>query len=310
MTTHIYYHADLDGHASAAITALSCKDQDNIEYYEVDYGLPVDDSKIDFSKDTIIMVDFMAPPDIMYKFFATKRFIWIDHHPTSWEWFKQSGISTDDFAGILRCGTEKSACILAWEYFMQGEPPDIIKYISLYDTWTKTDIWEDIVLPVKYYLELQETDPVNALWWWRDQIDFFMNEQQSWKQQRLNSWIEIGKKIIEYHKKQQYIQGKDKFYTAQFAGLSACLLNGTRGSSQFESLVNINDFDILVSYEQYKNDFWKIHLYSTNPNIDCGGIAKRLGSEGPIGNGGGHKGAAGFETSTKHLAKLLNWSLE
>lgn len=33
--------------------------------------------------------------------------------------------------------------------------------------------------------------------------------------------------------------------------------------------------------------YWRVSLYSTKPEVDCGAIAKLLG-------GGGHRGAAGF----------------
>ena len=58
-------------------------------------------------------------------------------------------------------------------------------------------------------------------------------------------------------------------------------------SQFFESVYDPEKHDIMVAYCQMKDGRWKVSLYSTKPEIDCGAIAKAF-------DGGGHKGAAGF----------------
>lgn len=71
-------------------------------------------------------------------------------------------------------------------------------------------------------------------------------------------------------------------------------------SQFFEGFYNPEYHDVMVAYCQvhekskvYRGTVggqmkWKVSIYSTKPEIDCGAIAKAFG-------GGGHKGAAGFE---------------
>jgi oligoribonuclease NrnB/cAMP/cGMP phosphodiesterase (DHH superfamily) len=317
MTTHLYYHNDLDGHASAAIAALACEDPDDIKYYEMNYGKPFNDSEVNYNKDIIIMVDFSLQPEDMKKLLSNPRFIWIDHHATSVKWFNKA-VATKEvdagcFNGILDAGL-RAACELAWQYFNpEEEIPEFIKCISRYDVWNKGDDWEDKILPVKYYLESIGIDPANKFWWWHENIMWFVENRanEAWTEARLQDWISKGKTLLEFQTKQLYDSSKDDYYTSLFDGKHACIINSSNGgSAQFETIVSLSDYELLVSYRRSKNEFWRVGLYSENKSINCGEIAQRLGQEGPCKSGGGHPGAAGFQTDTQHLAKLLGWDNE
>ena len=56
----------------------------------------------------------------------------------------------------------------------------------------------------------------------------------------------------------------------------------------------INDYDI-VSLIRFNGSQFVYSLYSNKDNIDCSKIATTLGTFSKLG-GGGHKGAAGFQT--------------
>lgn len=58
-------------------------------------------------------------------------------------------------------------------------------------------------------------------------------------------------------------------------------------SQFFEGFYDPEKHDVMCAYCQLADGRWKVSLYSTKPEIDCGAICKTFG-------GGGHKGAAGF----------------
>lgn len=66
-----------------------------------------------------------------------------------------------------------------------------------------------------------------------------------------------------------------------------CLNSLQRGSWQFNSVWDPEKYDAMCVYGRLKNGKYRVSLYSTKEEVDCGAICKALG-------GGGHKGAAGF----------------
>ena len=66
-----------------------------------------------------------------------------------------------------------------------------------------------------------------------------------------------------------------------------CLNTLQRGSWLFKSVWDPEKHDAMCAYGRLKDGRWRVSLYSTKPEVDCGAIAKSLG-------GGGHRGAAGF----------------
>lgn len=76
-----------------------------------------------------------------------------------------------------------------------------------------------------------------------------------------------------------------------------CLNTLQRGSWQFNSVWDPEKHDAMCVYGQLKDGRWRVSLYSTKEEVDCGAICKALG-------GGGHKGAAGF------ICDILPWNKE
>jgi nanoRNase/pAp phosphatase (c-di-AMP/oligoRNAs hydrolase) len=54
-----------------------------------------------------------------------------------------------------------------------------------------------------------------------------------------------------------------------------------------------------------KGRFWSVSLYTEKSNIDCAALAKKLGYEGPLKSGGGHRQASGFQTDQEHLFSYI-----
>lgn len=66
-----------------------------------------------------------------------------------------------------------------------------------------------------------------------------------------------------------------------------CLNSLQRGSWLFKSVWDPAKHDAMCAYGRLKDGRWRVSLYSTKPEVDCGAICKAFG-------GGGHAGAAGF----------------
>ena len=167
MKYHIFFHSDLDGFASAGVAYSALRERgvypEYIHRYKINYGQKFDDSKIDYDKDHIIMLDFCLQPYRKMKNLIKKSnfFTWIDHHKTSLDFVKENknifskdrtvvGISLDHLID-----TSKAACELTWWYFFNEEPPKLVKLIGQYDTWKKEGpyAWESEVIPLQLYLD-------------------------------------------------------------------------------------------------------------------------------------------------------------
>lgn len=68
-------------------------------------------------------------------------------------------------------------------------------------------------------------------------------------------------------------------------------------SNFFDGFFDPEKHDVMCAYSQRSGGKWKVSMYTTKDEIDCGAIAKHFG-------GGGHKGAAGF------VCTRLPWDTE
>lgn len=303
---HIFHHNDMDGHSSGALIGIGLNElgviRENIYFYEIDYGMPFDDSNIDYNNDTVYLVDFFIQPDQKMWELKNKlenRFIWIDHHRTSLKFIKEGF----PLKGIIEDGP-KAACELVWEWFWpKREKPAALKMISQYDVWNKEGdfSWVDC-LYLKYGLETLDTLPKNALDFWSS----LMFCSKKIKEEKLNALLEKGKLLKDFNDKKEKANTEQNAYEGIFDGKNAIILNSPqKGSNQFEVAYDTSKYDIMVTYRNTQGKYWKIGLYSTNPDINCGDIARRIGHEGPLKSGGGHPGAAGFQTDTAHMMKIM-----
>lgn len=310
---HIYHHNDLDGRASAAIIALYLErykvTREHIHFYEMSYGMTLDDSKVDYANDQVYMVDFSLQPneqmiDLMKKCQQKgldTPLCWIDHHQTSVNFLEEVQKKDICYQGIIKSG-KKAGCMLTWEYFFKGvHASEALQMLSQYDVWDekgKCDWMHCKQLQLGMYAS--ENDPKQDLEIWKDLL---INKDRD---QLLIILIKKGEVLLNNNEKRQKELGKLKAYKKEFAGYNGLLINhAEKGSSIFEVSHDISKYDIMVSYCFTKGKYWTVSIYSVNPEIDCGALCKQLGHKGPLKSGGGHKGAAGFQTSTKHMMELL-----
>jgi len=311
MRHHIYHHNDMDGHSSGALIGIALERQgvnpSDITYYEMQYGMSFDDSAVNYEKDKVYMVDFALQPYERMSYLIEKgNLTWIDHHQTSYEWITGTSYGLESFQGAITEG-DKAACELCWDYYFDTPAPKFIKMISHFDIWNKDSeyLWDDQILPLQMYLKTRDTRPGFDAGWWKDIVTMSL-ETPTTAQMWMDRWIKIGKDLKEFNDTRQRKLTLAHGYEGNFCGYKAFILNTIEGGSlQFEVAIDVDQYELLVAYRQYKDEYWVINLYSTNPKVECGSLAKRLGSEGPYNSGGGHPGAAGFQTSTDHLLDLL-----
>lgn len=269
----VYHKSDLDGKCSAALVRLL---QDKpVDSVPMDYS----DTLRDLSGRSVVMVDFSLQP--FEKMWDLKKvasnLIWIDHHKTAIDASKvDTELGTFDEAckGLRRVG--QAACRLTWEYYSQNSIPDFVELLSLYDVWDHNT--DERALPFQYGMRLQDCGPGDEIW------GKLLGDEML-----LDSIIDDGDIVLRYQKKQNVAYAKAFSYTVQFGKYLALVCNAGMANSQlFDSVFDLEAHDLMLIYCRAPTGEWKVSLYSTKDDVDCGLLAKRY-------DGGGHKGAAGFQ---------------
>ena len=300
--TGIYHSRDLDGYCSAAIVKkwynkmIEEKQEEEAmrnkgsyaAYPEIkligwDYGRPIPE----LDGKPVIMVDVSFSPEEMLKVAQNCNYnlTWIDHHISAIK-------AMDEFIGngetFLKQYTNKdfAACELTWKYFFkENKIPEAVELLGKYDSWRNKDKdeWDNKIMPFQYAMRLICNSP-----------DTFPKEllqmaKGVWGYSGIKEKIEVGNTLLLYQKQQNI--GLCRFvFEKTFKGLRAICLNANgTGSQTFESVWDENKYDIMISFfYNGHQDFYTVSLYSTKPEIDCSVLAKEM-------DGGGHKGAAGFQ---------------
>jgi oligoribonuclease NrnB/cAMP/cGMP phosphodiesterase (DHH superfamily) len=275
----IFYHSiDFDGYCSAAITVKYCR-ENNIEFelFPINYGNHFPWNEIDFD-DTIVMVDFSLSIKDMEALNQTLPrkgsggFIWIDHHEIIDE------AKEKKFNPFGLRSKEKAACELAWEYFFpKQDMPKIVHLLGRYDAWDHKNpdvlaFQEGIKMSVDKY-----KNPEHVLW-----EEYICHEARN----NCSIYIDYGNIILKYKEQQAKIYCEANAFEVEFEGYKAIAVNIGHQNSYFADSV-IKDHHDLIIYFHFAKDRWKYSLRSTKINV--AELAKKHG-------GGGHKGAAGFES--------------
>jgi oligoribonuclease NrnB/cAMP/cGMP phosphodiesterase (DHH superfamily) len=285
MAKCFYHSADFDGIASAAIVNYF---KPGIELHPINYGQ-------EFPWDTLIadelvyMVDFSLQPfSDMIRLNNTVNLVWIDHHITAInERVKSDALLNKQFKGLQLSST--AACELVWRWFSRKDAPLPIHYIG------RWDIWDHYIPEIELFqlgLKVLNPDPTHLFW--KTVFDYALADQASINLSYSVDWvtelIANGQILLEYETQRSKricaSYGQETF----FAGYRCVALNGpTGGSKMFEAVYNKDDYDIFISYCRLPSQKWTVSLYSTG-KVDVGTLAKAHG-------GGGHAGAAGFQTN-------------
>ena len=259
-----------------------------------------------FEKRKVYLLDFSLPPEDMEKLAACCDLIWCDHHKSA----------LDACAGLDIRGVRSTAlagCELTWEWFasLNGEGllplPEAVRLLGRYDVWgAENPDWARIEAFQFGMRSLRGAmDPVNPMWEER-----FLSESDDVNLFNIATTVERGLGILSYRDQEAKALCADGAHEELLvvptdmsdfqAGVDptgknyrlVCLNTLQRGSWLFKSVWDPAKHDMMCVYGKLKDGRWRVSLYSTKPEVDCGAIAKSLG-------GGGHRGAAGFICETR-----------
>lgn len=270
-----FYHNDHDGRCAAYVVAKYFDNFNRNDFFEVNYSdkLPIDN----LEKEVVIFVDYSFTKDTCHIIDQLKKqkcyVVWIDHHKSSMEIADTYGY----IKGIRN--TSLSGAALAWCYYYNGgdifnikDMPEFIKYIDDYDRWQYK--FGNITDYVKLGIEAHPYDFNDDIWRLLDTEDY------------LDEVIKDGKVIS------KYMENNNKYYTELWGyettidGIKAIAVNRKSNSLLFGDLLDTYPIGISFAFDGNK---YVYTLFTKDDNIDCSKIAAKFG-------GGGHKGAAGFQT--------------
>lgn len=293
-----FYHKDSDGKAAAYWVRRSIDDKVDRaaccrpeEFFPITYGDPFPWQSIE--KDELVwIVDYSIDPGAMARLLTiTTNVIWIDHHRTaidkydSWDGPEIDGVRVDGIA----------ACMLTYLYTrrLRGGSIDLddcrlapkwLRLIADYDTWTFR--YKEDTRCFETAFGAYDFSPCSELWsefegfHSNDAVNDFINEGRAmlrWRDSWARSVMKLG-------------------WEMEWEGHRCFLCNLPRCNSDFFKSMNGNGYDILVPfYYDGQRDMWSVSLYSSK--VDVQAIAKRYG-------GGGHRGAAGFQTAKLPFAAV------
>lgn len=266
-----FFHSrDLDGKCSGAIVKKKYPD---CELHGIDYGeeFPWDKAK---EYDLVFMVDFSLPVKDMITLSAISNLFWVDHHISAIKEYEKCGVVIE---GLREVG--KAACELTWEYlFPDSTIPRAVRLLGRYDVWDHSD---SDALPFQMGARMEDLEPGSEMW------DVLLMCDSSQANFHVNQLTEKGKIILKYQDSQNTETCKSNAFEVTFEGLKCIVVNGGFGSRIFKSVWS-DKYDMMITFST-NGLMWRVSLYQDGrPNVDCSVIAKKY-------NGGGHKGAAGFQ---------------
>ena len=276
-----FHHNDLDGRCAGAMVSRYMDNRNPSDFIEVNY-VTVPDADIVHRGEDVFIVDYCFTRDTVYqlKAFLDKgcHVIWIDHHKSSadlllvideYPFLKSSKLRI--VVDTKLCGAALTYMYFEYEY---GNPlPRFLKYVDDWDRWTKKYTSSYIF---KLGMDARDHSPTSKIW--RDlMFDPDVTEKI----------LQEGD-VIEQYVKSYYHEYSSQFaFKCVFHDLKCYALNLRSNSKAFGDLFNQCDAVITVVYN---GETYQYSIYSANPDVDCAKIAEIYG-------GGGHKGAAGFETN-------------
>ena len=299
MKHRIVYHNDPDGHCSAAIAGMALQSKGyEVVYQSADYG----DAKIDARRDeNLVIVDFCFQPDERMQEiidFYGDRLTWIDHHQTS----MPISAKNPDVRG--KCAVEVhgevvSACELTWDfYFPVRDMPVAVRTIGDWDTWRHATMKDSIrarhALEFKLFLDSQNTHPDVYFVPWTALFNLY---------DEFCAAVKKGEVLLQYQIEQNRKHAAGLAWEGVFLCVPAVFMNKRGNSMMFDSVYDEAKHKLMVGYEHAHGDHWTVSLYSTHEVMDCGVLAKRAGKLSGMG-GGGHRGAAGFQTDWESFQKM------
>lgn len=286
----IFYHVDNDGKCAGYwVGELAYPDIYETEFIKINYGMefPFEEIK---NGEYVYIVDYSISPEEMDRLLKiTDNVTWIDHHASAiakYNGYNKNirGLRYDGIAGCMLtycylkhmtnggCGKIKP-----FDVNMCADAPMFTKLIADYDVWTFE--YGDNTRAFQKGFELYSHEPNDCVWY--DLVG-------AWSNRFLDDIISKGKTIIKYRQNLMEEYCKTKGFECVFENYKCFAVNMAMINSDDFVGIDADKYDMLIGFS-YDGESWNYSLRSTK--IDCSKIAMLHG-------GGGHKGAAGFNSRT------------
>jgi oligoribonuclease NrnB/cAMP/cGMP phosphodiesterase (DHH superfamily) len=289
----VLYHIDADGHCSGFWVAKRFNDYNKEDFIEIDYGTDIDwFSKIK-KDEKVVIVDFSLEPEDMRRLYKkTKDIIWIDHHITAINKYKDFDI---DIPGLRYDGI--AASVLTYCYFfkmkdgkidfdpntMPQSAPWFTKYIGDYDVWKYEfgDETSHFILGLDCIEDQQPYDHI-----WTNLLDDIFYTRKL---------INDGVICEKYRNSIASKIRKQASFEWKFNNYKALCLNNTSGNSTYFG-DEIKNYDLVCLFN-YNGKIWEYSFYTEKDNVDVSEIALSYNKYESTLSAGGHKKAAGLQST-------------
>ena len=272
----IYHNADLDGICSAAIVNKAYSGEVDLHGYN--YGDPVPWELI--KNRPVILVDCsldFGTGEMTRLVDESSSVTWIDHHHTAIEEAENQGL-LEKMHGLQVVGT--AACILTWKHFFGTDAPEAVRYLGAYDIWDHSD---PNTLPFQYGARLTVSSPENLLWL------TLLGPEDIMHRRVVDGLLFDGKVCLQYQQSQNKKACQSLAFETELDDYSIIAANALGYTSSFFDSSDTQRYDLMLLFGWAASvGQWRVSIYTTKDDIDCGIIAKAHG-------GGGHKQAAGFQ---------------
>lgn len=288
----VFYHNDLDGEC-AAYWCSYINANKNKTFIKMNYDKPFPINVI-LPNETVYIVDFSIQPEEMKDLLeVTPNVVWIDHHKTAIEKYKDFPL-LDKIKGIRYSDENEplAACMLTYIYVMIMQKnntnnfyssfaevaPYFTKLINDWDIWSLRD---KNTVPFIVGCHLYDTNPESGLWKRLSKINL------------IAKIIKEGEICIRYRDNWAESYMRSFGFETEFEGYKCFCVNLGQCNSQYFKSIKSDKYDIYITFV-FNGEKYNVSLYSTK--IDVSEIAKKYG-------GGGHAGASGFTCSSLPFLK-------
>ena len=322
----IFYHSDDDGKCAGYWAGKLNKRKTGIKdhvttYIKINYGDAIPWDKI-AKNELVYIVDFSFEPKDMDKLLIiTNNVVWIDHHITAIDKYKEyprkiDGIRVNGVAGCLLTYFYLTCMVSAhtgeevkdaeyWSRDFQDSKTaqsDLIHHMSLLGQTVPFatrliadwDVWKFELVDTKAFhtgFSAIPHEPTDFYWDW-------VHDPQT-GDALCAKVIESGKVSLCY--RQNWLKDYCKtcgfdaeFVIDELSQLRCYAINiGMISSDDF--MIDTSNYDVLIGFH-FDGSSYKYSLRAARPDVDVSAIAKQFG-------GGGHKAAAGFASEELQIRK-------
>ena len=274
--TCIYHGNCADGYG-AYMAVLHHHNYTGVFGFAGNYGQPTppDDRIVD---KIVIIVDFSYPRDVLLDMASkAKSLIVIDHHKSAQEDLS-GGVWPENVT--IHFDMEHSGAMLAWLWFNEANPPQLIRHIEDRDLWRfKLSGTKEVMAAVFSY-------PYNVMDWRELMFERDINDLRIEGQALRRDMTKRINALLEQYS-----------YMGTFAGFNVPMLNAPHFYASEAGSIMCEHHHFAVVYS-YSGDYVHVSLRSKDDGEDVSVIANQFG-------GGGHRNAAGLRITAEEAFTML-----